>query len=231
MDTSQKANLDCEQPSDNVNSPEYWNWRFGSGDWEARDGRQQTANFANEQIKQIRLMKLPADFRGTILDFGCGLGDAIPVYRQAFPNAKLLGVDISRAAIDLCRKRYGSLATFLAGDYTVIPNVDVIIASNVLEHLDNDSEIASHLLSKCLDLFVIVPYRESPLIPEHVNYYDEDSFSFIQSRKYRIFSCKGWTQPLHRLITDIYFMNLFRMLLGKTRVRKGMQIIYHFSRH
>ncbi|MDX8412753.1 MAG: hypothetical protein R8J85_01570 [Mariprofundales bacterium] len=75
---------------ENINTKAYWDDRFSSGDWEEKRGRWQTESFAKGQIEHL---KISSDFKGTILDFGCGLGDAMPIYRQSFPLAKLIGMD------------------------------------------------------------------------------------------------------------------------------------------
>ena len=210
----------------NINTKEYWNQRFSSNDWEEKQGRQQTESFARGQIGHL---KIPADFDGTILDFGCGLGDAIPIFRQAFPKAKLIGMDISQSAVDKCNERFGGMATFMQGDYKNTPSVDVIISSNVFEHLSNDREIAKYLLTKCKSLNIIVPYREHPLCSEHVNSYEKKYFSQIGDFDCEVFPCKGWTPfGLRALYYNIYFKNIFRFLLGKPVIRRNMQIIYRF---
>lgn len=210
--------------STNINTRNYWEERFSSGDWESKKGRWQTENFARGQV---RLIDIGRDFSGTILDFGCGLGDAIPIYKENFPQATLQGIDISQNAVDSCRKEFGSIAEFVQGDHTVVPEVDVIIASNVLEHLTNDMEIAKLLLSKCRILFIIVPYRQFPLCLEHVNRYDENSFKSLDECNHSIFPCVGWTQfGLKDLWYQVYFKNIFRLLLGRTTSRRDMQIIF-----
>ena len=73
----------------NINTKEYWDDRFGSGNW-GRGGRRQTFEYAKANVDQLRI---PEDFNGTILDFGCALGDAIPVYKTKFSKE---GEDISR---------------------------------------------------------------------------------------------------------------------------------------
>jgi SAM-dependent methyltransferase len=174
-------------------------------------------------------LNIPEDFDGTILDFGCGLGDAIPIYRQAFPKAKFIGMDISQTAIDKCHDSFGSMATFMQGDYKDTPEVDIIISSNVFEHLSNDREIAKHLLTKCRSLNIIVPYREYPLCSEHINSYEKEYFNEIGHSDCQVFPCKGWTPyGLRALYYNIYFKNIFRFLLGKPVIRRNMQIIYRF---
>lgn len=213
----------------NINTERYWNTRFTSGDWSARGGRRQTRWFA---LAQVRRMPLPRDFTGTIVDFGCGLGDAIPVYRRCFPRAELVGVDISAGAIASCRAKYGSVAKFRQGDHAAAPECDVVIASNVLEHLDGHEQVATALLRKCRDLFVAVPYREHLIHRrgEHVNTYDEHSFADLPRCSARIFACRGWSQCGWDHWYQIRFKNALRMLLGRPRRRRDLQILFHFHR-
>ena len=210
----------------NLNTKSYWNNRFSSGDWEQKKGRLQTRQFA---ISQIQYLKISKDFRGTILDFGCGLGDAIPIYKKRFPNAKLIGIDISEEAIKKCKATYGHLAEFNCGTFTDVPNVDIIIASNVFEHLSDDKIIASHLLKKCKQLNIIVPYNEL-IFPnsEHINSYKENYFCELGANEYQIFISKGWSQYKFTLLYHVYFKNIFRPFLGKLKVKRSKQIIFTF---
>lgn len=212
----------------NINTRDYWEYRFSSGDWSLKQGENQTKNFALGQVPHLNIDK---NFNGTILDFGCGLGDAIPVYKDYYPNAHLIGVDISQSAIEQCMTKYGNLAKFIKGECEDVPNVDVIIASNVFEHLDGDKEIASRLLAKCNSLYIIVPYKESPLIHEHINYYDKDSFNLLNCSSAQVFKCKGWTPDgIKGLYFNIYFKNIFRFLFRRQLHSRGKQIVFHLQK-
>ncbi len=211
----------------NINTKQYWDDRFKSGDWEMKQGRQQTTLLAKSQIKHI---EINSDFSGTILDFGCGFGDAIPIYRERFPLAKFIGLDISETAIEKCKQKYGDIATFICGDYSIVPDVDIILASNVFEHLSNDKNIAKSLMSKCNILFIIVPYKEV-LIPnnEHINSYVESSFEMIGNCKTKIFISRGWTQFGFKLIYHIYLKNLIKLLIGKPIMSRSKQIMFKIT--
>jgi len=210
----------------NINTKEYWERRFATGDWEAKLGRNQTRLFAQSQV---RYLKIPSDFPGTILDFGCGLGDAMPVYRATYTFASLIGMDISEAAIAECRNKYGNIAQFVRGTYTDVPNVDVIIASNVFEHLSDDVEMAGHLLTKCHDLYVVTPYRETLCVgTEHVNSYDEDHYRTLGPYEHTVFASRGWSQYGWNLWVHTYLKNTLRPLLGKRIARRRKQIMFHF---
>jgi len=158
---------------ENLNTKSYWEKRFRTGNW-GKAGSFQTLQYASHNVSHISISK---DFTGSILDFGCALGDSIPIYKDRFPLAQLFGIDISSSAIETCKQRYGNIAKFQAGDYTIVEPKDVIITSHVMEHITGDKAIVAFLLSKCRDLFIFVPYKENPLYIEHVNYYDEDYYN------------------------------------------------------
>ena len=157
----------------NINTKEYWENRFHSGSWNI-GGQRQTREYAKGNVKN---MNLSSEFSGTILDFGCAQGDAIPIYKEAFPNAKIFGIDISESAIKTCIDRFGDIADFTSGDYSNITEKDIIIASHIMEHISDDKDIIRNILPKCKNLFVFVPYKENPLYHEHVNYYDDDYYN------------------------------------------------------
>ena len=210
----------------NLNTKEYWNVRYASGDWEKCEGRWQTNSFAKKQVKMLELSK---SFTGTILDFGCGLGDAFPVYRDYFPSATLIGADHAEAAIVKCQKKFGNLAMFITGGVESIPDVDVIVASNVLEHLSDDKTITRMLVQKCSELYVFVPYMENPLCLEHINYYDKKSFLSFDIIDMKLFACRGWSQYGRQLWIDIYLKNILRPFLGKHIRCRKKQIMFRIK--
>jgi SAM-dependent methyltransferase len=207
----------------NINTIDYWNGRFASGHWETCGGRAQTSAFA---LAQAELLTTPATFDGTLLDFGCGLGDAFPVYRKRFPFCTLIGVDHSAAAVQRCRDRFGHIASFICGDATSVPKVDIIIASNVFEHLTDDEAVARTLLDRCRELYVFVPYQESPLCSEHVNRYDEHSFSSLPILESKTFYSRGWSQYGRDLWVGVHLKNLLRPLFGRRRIQRRKQIMF-----
>lgn len=211
----------------NINTKSYWDARFESDDWEAKAGRQQTQQFAREQCRR---MALPGDFAGIITDFGCGLGDAMPVYRDCFPRATLRGCDFSTEAIKKCRERYGEIATFSAGEAGDVADSDVIIASNVFEHLSDETTVLNILLQKCKLLYVVVPYREKlGARTEHVNTYDENSFDGY-ARSVAVYRSAGMGERGLRWFCNIWIKNPLRLLAGKPLVRNSnRQVMYVFT--
>jgi len=211
----------------NINTKEYWENRFATGDWEKKKGSQQTILFAKSLAP---LIKMPPRFSGTILDFGCGLGDAMPIYREQYKSASLIGADITQAGIAKCKERYGDIAQFIQCDYTQIPEADVIISCAVFEHLSDQMKVAKHLLTKCADLYIIVPYKEVLAFgAEHVNSYDENSFSELGKYDNTVFLSQGWSQYGMRLWFQVYLKNLLRPFFGRKTIRRQKMIMFHIK--
>lgn len=210
----------------NINTVSYWSDRFGSGDWEGRGGFSQTRRFA---LAQINRLGLDESFDGRICDFGCGAGDAFPVYRDAFPNAELIGVDFAAPAIDLCRDKFGQFATFICGEAKDVPECDLILSSNVLEHLDDDTNIVEQLRDRCHRLIVIVPYRECPLHEEHVRAYGDNAFAAQYPVRTEVFLSPGWTEYGLSLVKKVYLGNVARVLTGRPPASRGRQLLIEFS--
>jgi SAM-dependent methyltransferase len=215
----------------NINTKSYWDNRFGSGDWEYNKGRDQTKEFARSQIP---LLNIDENIEGSILDFGCGLGDAFPLYKKSFRKAKLFGIDISDEAIKKCIHEYGDIAEFICGSHLDVPVCDIIIASNVFEHLSNDIAIAKHLKGKCRELYIIVPYMErldsEQSCSEHVNTYNKEYFIELGEYSYKVFNSRGWSEYGLNLIFNIWVKNVYLFLFGKSLIKRKKQIMYRFTR-
>src|SRR5579872_1299297 len=84
------------------------------GTFDLNGGRQQTRLFAQAFHRHAKV-RLKPDF--SLLDVGCALGDALPVWRQHYPKARLYGCDFSGTAIRRCQEVYGSIAHFFKGRF------------------------------------------------------------------------------------------------------------------
>lgn len=74
-----------------------------------------------------------------VLDVGCGYGTLSD--SMAGAGAFVLGIDFNAKSIKQARERYNNLRlTFIIGDIThnmVTEDIDTVVLSNVLEHIDN----------------------------------------------------------------------------------------------
>ncbi len=75
----------------------------------------------------------PAD----IMDFGCGTGSATPFVFEAFPDARLVGTDISDKSLAVARRHHGGpRASFtLMDEYQPAGLLDLIFCNGVFHHI------------------------------------------------------------------------------------------------
>jgi SAM-dependent methyltransferase len=171
-------------PSANPNTRQYSEDSFSPGGrWERNSGRNQTRLFAECFHRHINV---PFAGAFSVLDMGCALGDALPIWKKYYPKSELYGADVAQIAVDRCTEIYGDIAHFFRASFEEIDqNWDVIYCSNVLEHFEQHVEIAEMLLNHCKILYVMTPYLEldngkrltSPNESFHVATLDKTSFS------------------------------------------------------
>lgn len=140
----------------NKNTRETWEGYFEDG-WEKNRGRRQTQLFAAYFLDTVRLPRSAQ----TLLDVGCAMGDALPIFREYYPDLELRGCDISSRAIEEARASFGNIATFHTWGFEDIRgSFDVIYCSGTLEHFENNLDIVRGLLRHCRWLYALVPYME-----------------------------------------------------------------------
>jgi len=212
---------------ENINTKEYWDNRFkidNPQSWKSVGGESQTKKYA-KHISQS--LKMQHDFSGTILDFGCAMGDAIPIYQKKYPRAKYIGLDFSEEAIKQCKTKYQSKnINFIAGSIDDVPSVDVIIISHVLEHLSNDKDFIFKLLHKCNNLYIAVPHDEKIIEGgEHINSYYSKSFDYLLdvadvSVNFVIQYIKPSMKDLVLSLYQIELKNFLRPFFKKQKIRR-----------
>jgi hypothetical protein len=172
------------------------------GSYEKKNGRDQTQLFAECFHRQI---KVPLLGNFSVLDMGCALGDALPIWRKYYPQSVLYGADVTQTAVDRCSHIHGNLAYFFRASFEELDrNWDVIYCSNVLEHFEQHVDIAAMLLGHCKILYVMTPYLEmdngkritSPNDSLHVVTLDKTSYSFLEDNGLAKITSKVFRCPL-----------------------------------
>jgi SAM-dependent methyltransferase len=84
-----------------------------------------------------------------VLDIGCGTAELL----DYLPPVNYWGFDISERYIEAARERYGARGNFVcklvdSSDLARLPKFDVVIASGVIHHLDDDVAINMFDLAK-----------------------------------------------------------------------------------
>lgn len=100
--------------------------------------------FAEYKIKDVAQVaqenNCPRDL--SILDFGAGVGSAVPFFLKYFSEARLTCLDVSQKSLDVARGEYQDAAEFLHFDGTHIPSPDhsfrLIFSACVFHHIPPD---------------------------------------------------------------------------------------------
>ena len=123
----------------------------------------------------------------TVLDVGCGVGLVAINMAKSLPSSNIIGIDINRENIILakkyCTKNKLSNLKFIYGDIIQQKdiNADVIVLSNVLEHIDDRIAFIENLyiMTGSKKLLIRVPLFERdwqlPLRKELDMYYFSDN--------------------------------------------------------
>ncbi|MFA6365067.1 MAG: class I SAM-dependent methyltransferase [Candidatus Paceibacterota bacterium] len=114
----------------------------------------------------ILLPYIPKDKEVTVLDFGCGKGHILSEILYLNPKAKLIGCDVSEAALQVARVKVPKAVfhKIIDGGAIPLPNssVDFVFSSEVIEHI-YDTENAVSEISRVLKsggkALITVPYH------------------------------------------------------------------------
>src|SRR5579872_3354148 len=161
-----------------INSPAYWNKRFFE-DWISQDGRRQTAFFAELCIRELPqwLVETVRADRSSIFDYGCALGDALPVWQGLFPGSVVSGGDVAQVGLGLARALHPQFAfTDVNAVSEAAPLADLVYCSNTLEHFADWRAVLDRLARHASRyLIAMVPFEEEAPIDEHAATFEFDS--------------------------------------------------------
>jgi SAM-dependent methyltransferase len=92
------------------------------------------ATFTQQRMRYLR-RRLPV-LPTRVMDFGCGIGLAIPFLLDAFPGCRVVGVDISPESVKVARERYGGDRVRVSLPSEVERNdFDLVYSSGVFHHI------------------------------------------------------------------------------------------------
>lgn len=146
----------------------------------------------------------------SVLDAGCGEGFVVDFLARRNPELKLVGVDLSDAAVAYANTHFGDKARFRTGSIYKLPfsdrSFDTVLCSEVLEHLDDPSKAVEELKRVARNYVLITvplePYfqwlnsfgRMLRLNPDagHVNFWTASTFEAFIRRHFEepVFSRK-----------------------------------------
>jgi SAM-dependent methyltransferase len=81
-----------------------------------------------------------------VLDFGCGIGNSAPHLREAFPAARITGVDVSEKSLAVARSRFPDAAEFVGLAADGAPpkaegGYDLIFSACVFHHIEAEEHV------------------------------------------------------------------------------------------
>jgi trans-aconitate methyltransferase len=93
--------------------------------------------FAQQRVAHTKRLCAGAPRAGRVVDFGCGLGHSTPYLADAFPGARITGVDSSEGALQAARREYGAVAEFTTADAGILSrSVDVVYSNGTFHHIE-----------------------------------------------------------------------------------------------
>ena len=138
--------------------------------------------FAEYKIKdvarELELRGTPATENIRVLDFGAGIGNSIPYFREHLPKAVLTCLDVSRKSLEIGESRFPRLAEFVSFDGKVLPfqdgAFDIVFVSCVFHHIPHNEHVGlllelRRVLQPCGYLFLFEHNPMNPLTVYAVN--------------------------------------------------------------
>ncbi len=81
----------------------------------------------------------------TIVDFGAGVANSLPYFRAAFPESRIICLDVSSRSLEIAAERFPGQAEFarLGGRTIPLPpaSVDIAFAACVFHHIDHAEHV------------------------------------------------------------------------------------------
>lgn len=176
-----------------------------------------------------------ADLPIKILNFGCGIGKSEPFLRSYFPNAKIMGIDVSVESVKLARKYNSHLKdvefdTFEEGG-EIPKNVkyDVIFIANVFHHIPHKFHVGIlkqliEIISDNGSLFIFEHNPHNPLTVRTINRcpFDVDAVLLYPAYTGKILKESGFTRIQRRF--TLFFPKFLKFLLPLEQKLKGLPI-------
>lgn len=129
-------------------------------------GMDEDEYFAEYKIAQANQL-LTGKKVSRILDFGCGAGRSLPYLAKYFPNATLVGFDLSAESLNVAKSRFPDAALY--SDWALLADMrfDLIFAANVFHHIPLPLQLPQLLMCKALmaDDGKMIVFEHNPINP------------------------------------------------------------------
>lgn len=163
----------------NINAASYWDAVYAAEEQTEKVRVDETRRLALE--RWVRIRELEIEREASILDVGCGLGDALLWLKQNRQDRRCTGVDITPYVIERNRRLYGPEFSWHCTDAQALNTVwtdrpfDVVWCGETLEHLNEPDKAVAGMASICGEggfLVLSTPFKGRNTSPEHVWEFD-----------------------------------------------------------
>lgn len=176
----------------------------------------------------------------SILDVGCGTTSMLSYFNsiEYRKSCYLIGLDVHPPTIEWCRT-HGFHDEYLlcdADNYQSIPNVDVIIATDLIEHFDKEAAMklmATFENKASLAIFLTTPngYIHNPFTSENIFMQHKCGFSVAEFKKlgYESYGLGGlkWLRGDHALPRKPKILTMPLLVVLSRLMRKLPKYSYH----
>ena len=140
----------------------------------------------------------------SILDVGCGDGRLLEEVGRS-RDVALFGIEPGRSsAADRLGKRLSGLYSIDISRERLPRSFDLILCTEVLEHVVDDASAAANLLRMCSGTLLVTvpagPLLQTDLMMGHVRHYTVESLeSLLSNAGFKTVRCFTWGWPFHSL--------------------------------
>lgn len=138
----------------------------------------------------------------SLLEIGCGLGEASNLAKTRYPISKVAGTDVSTKAIELAKKAFNisGLSFYMHDARKVHPEqFDLTMCVNVLQHFKNPYLLVDNMLAVSKHCVITVP-NDQPVTdgyedeggPGHVFMFNKKTFDKYNVKSWVIYKTAGW---------------------------------------
>jgi SAM-dependent methyltransferase len=151
-----------------------------------------------------------------ILDMGCGDGSLLAEISAKLETDSLAGTDISEEALSIARQNLSGIELYpadLNGQIMLHRRYDIIILSEVLEHLENDENVLRQIAPDCRYVIISVPGGAADKVDKrygHIRNYSGPMISDKLNRNgFDTILFKRWGWPLYDLQQYLTFSDKY----------------------
>jgi SAM-dependent methyltransferase len=104
------------------------------------------ARYKVDDVRRLWQPAKPAAAPPVILDFGAGVANSLPHFRSAFPDSRIICLDVSPRSLEIAASRFPRQAEFVCFDGKTIPlpaaSVTIAFTACVFHHVDHAEHVS-----------------------------------------------------------------------------------------